>query len=523
MKKLLCVLFAICAVSQLMSAEINWSFPPSTLSASGINASNPSLAMDSNGNIVAVWIENGVVKSKSKLVSSGWSGSSATLSGSGASSPRVVSDLNGNSAAIWVENGIIRASTKTLSGNWSSSTSLSTSGASSPSLAVGVAGDLVAVWVRSGNIESSTKLFGANWQTRVTITSSGAAFPSVAIGGSGSNTRAIVVWQGVASSVNVVFASTRLISGSWSAQQRISDNLRQAGYPDVAVDTNGNAIAVWYCYDVKGPVYSGVVVQSSSRPSTGSWSPITSLSSAGMRNPATLGVRVAYDGTGNAIALWSTSFDDENFSIQSSIKHLNQYWADPITLVNGNLFSNQADLSVSSLGEAISVYLFYNGAALQIQSSQLDITGFMNSLWSVPINISQGTSNAYPSVATTLTGDAINAAAVWISSDGTNNQVVASTGTVALVLPPADLSVTQSANGFGVFTEYYNTLSWTASSSPTVVGYLIYRNGEFIQQVDASVLQFDDNNRVQNGSVTYGVAAIDDQQSHSRIITVTYP
>lgn len=103
------------------------------------------------------------------------------------------------------------------------------------------------------------------------------------------------------------------------------------------------------------------------------------------------------------------------------------------------------------------------------------------------------------------------------------NSIVASTGTKGIVLPPSNLSVTQSSNYLGAFTEFYNTLNWQASSDTTVTGYLIYRNGVFLAQVDGDVLHFVDDNRFQNGPVTYGVAAINNLQIHSQIMTVSFP
>lgn len=522
MKKIFVVLLAICSL-QLMSNDINWTSPPDLLSSADQNASNAQIAMDANGNAVAVWIESGLVKSKSKLANMGWSGASATLSGMGSSSPVVVSDSNGNATAVWVENGLIKASSKTLAGNWNVAVTLSGKNAASPSLAVSIAGDVVAAWVRTGDVQTSTKLFGGNWQNAVTINAVSSALPQVAIGGSGSNITAVVVWQAVASSINVVYASNKPIAGSWSTKQVISNTLHQAGYAHVAVDANANATAVWYSYDVVGSNYSEVTVQSATRLAGGSWGSIASISESGIRNPATLVARVAYDGLGNAIALWTHSFDNETYTIQSAINPIYFDWKDPIDLVQDSLYSYQADLAVATLGDALSLYMFYNGSALLIQSSELDITGFMDSFWSVPINIAPGTQNAYPEVAATLTGNAINTAAVWISSNGMYNSVFASVGTKSLVLPPSNLIVTQNTHNFGVFTEYYNTLSWQASTDPAVVGYIIYRNGVFLEQVSSNVLQIIDDNKVQNGPVTYGVASVDNQNTHSQIMTVSFP
>jgi len=508
---------------QLSGNDVNWSFPPDVL-ATGSTVTEAQIAISPNGNVIAVWVEGGVVKSKIKPANMSWSSVAVSLSSLGASSPRLVSDLNGNAGAVWVEGGVIKAATKLVAGNWSSAATLSGTNAASPSLAVSLAGDLIAAWARNGDIETSTKILGANWQARLTIDDTGSAVPHVAIGGSGANARAHVVWQATSGSRGVVSASTKLVlSGSWEKSLIISDLNHLAGGPRVAVDQNGNSTAVWYRYDMNGAVYSNVVVQSASRSVTSAWSSLTDLSSPGLRDPSTLQARVAYDSSGNAIALWSTSFNDEEFSVQSAVKPVYGQWTSPKVLVDKNLYANKPSLAATSVGDALALYAFYNGAAIQVLSSELDITGFVDSDWSVPLNISLGSQNTRPLIAATLSGNTILTAAVWLGVSGMNNAILSSVGTKSLISPPSNLSVTQAVNNFGVFTEYYNTFSWNASSSPNVRGYSIYRNGVFLMQVRADVLQIIDDNRVQNGPVVYGVAAIDDQQSHSIIITKSYP
>lgn len=522
MKKIL-FSFLLILSFQLTAKEIDWTYPSDTLSTALINATDPQIAIDANGNAVAVWVESGLIKSKSKLVNMSWSAVASTLSNTGASMPRLVSDTNGNATAIWLEGTIVKASSKTLTGNWSTAVTLSSSGASTPAIAVDSAGDVIVAWARNSDIQTTTKLFGGNWSTAVTINSTNATQPAIAVSGSGASARAVVVWQGTSGTTNTVFASTKLLSGSWSAQQAVSTAGKQAGRSYVALDSNGNATAVWYQYNVTGGVYSAVAVQTASLPAGGAWSTSQPLSECGIKNPANLSARVGYDALGNAIAIWNTSLDDASYVIQSSIKTTLGNWTTPIPLGDLNLFSSDLSLATSNLGDALSLFMSYNGSSLLIQSAESDVTGFSDQFWSSPIIISSGTQNSNPRSAMSVSGNTIYVAGIWISNNGTNNSIQASTGTKALVLPPSGLAVTQSNNNFGVFTEYYNTLSWTASTDPSVVGYLIYRNGFFVTKVDASVTQIVDDNRVQNGSVTYGVAAVDEGQSHSRVITVSYP
>ena len=85
--------------------------------------------------------------------------------------------------------------------------------------------------------------------------------------------------------------------------------------------------------------------------------------------------------------------------------------------------------------------------------------GFLNNFWSVPMTISLEPSNAFPKIAASLTNNTINAAAVWVTNDGTNNQVVASTGSKTLLLPLSNLDVMEGARYFWVFKEYFTQLT----------------------------------------------------------------
>ncbi|HEX2579769.1 MAG TPA: hypothetical protein VHK67_05150 [Rhabdochlamydiaceae bacterium] len=533
MKKILMTFLTLLLFSKAMGNNISWSFPPVTLSSATLASSDPQVAIDGNGNAAAAWVENGIIKSSVKPVGMGWS-AATTLSTAVASSPRIVSDLNGNLTAVWLESGVVKAATKPFAGSWGASTTLSGTLASFPHIAVDSVGDVVAVWARNGKIESSTKLFGASWQGTVTINSTSATSPHVAMGGTGSNRTAVVVWSGVSGSTKTVFASTKSVAassswissaGNWSPQIVIS-NTTHSAYATVAVDSNANAIAAWYCYDVDttGTIFSNVKVASSYLPSGGSWDAPRTISEAGIRNPATLVARVAFDAIGNAIALWNTSFDDSTFNIESAVRPLRGTWTDPTEIVSSNLYALETDLAVSSLGDALAVYMFYNGDFMLIQSAESNFAGLENNAWSVPINLSSGANHGFPHVASTLTGSSINAVVVWVSTNGTVNTILATTGTRSVLLPPTSLAVTQSTSSFGgVFPEYHNTLTWAASTSPNIVGYIIFRNGTPLVEVAADVLEYVDDNRVAGQAVTYGVAAIDNQNSQSTIPTVHYP
>ena len=66
--------------------------------------------------------------------------------------------------------------------------------------------------------------------------------PQVAVDGQGN---AIAVWQRSDGTNTIVQAAVRAAGGSFGAPQDVSAAGQKAGFPEVAVDGQGNAIAVW--------------------------------------------------------------------------------------------------------------------------------------------------------------------------------------------------------------------------------------------------------------------------------------
>ena len=437
--------------------------------------------------------------------------------------PQVVMDTSGNATAIWVEHGTVHAASKPLTGSWSSPTTISGTTATSPDLAVDSSGDIAAVWAENGAIKAAIKPFASAWGPSVRIGSSGNN-PHLEMGGTGSNRTVAAVWHTLANGTNLINASSALVAhGVWTPAVTISDIHQQAGNARVAVDGEGNATAIWFQYQSAGDVFWNVNVQTANLLSNNTWSTPVTLSAPGVRDPANLVARVGFDGLGNKIALWNNSYDGSTFDIESAVCPVRGVWSPSTALVNSNTYAYKTQLAVTEVGTALAVYMFSNGVENLIQSSETDFSGFMQTVWSVPANISAGNESGYPQVTAVVMGDAINTAALWVNYNGTTEQVVASTGSKTLTTPPSDLAVTQTSINFGIFTEYKNTVTWVASTDLNVTGYAIYRNGTFIAQVPVTSLEYVDDNATHGGAVTYGVAAISQGTSLSQIISVNYP
>lgn len=524
MKKFLLLPFLICFISTVFSNPINWSSPPATLSLLTDNSSQPKVVIDPNGNATAVWTENGYVMTSTQAYGANWS-VAIPLSNSGASSPGIVVDQNGNATAIWLEGGFVKSSYQPFNQSWGSAAFVSSSGASTPDLAVDANGNVVAVWVRNNIVQSATKLFNGNWPNNVNnLSSAFGSNPHVAIGANGS---VVAVWYGLNSSTYTIYAAMKIMGGTWHAATAISSAGTNSIYPKIAVDNNGNALAIWFSF-VLGNLsnYTNVALQYSYLPaSTNIWSAASNVSTGGggIYNPAYLSSKVAFDGNGNALVLWSNSFDGSAFTINSITRQANGTWIGANTVAPSNLFALAADFAMTPVGDAFSAFMSYDGTNMNIQQLETDIANRSGGFWTNYATLSTGQINGFPSISASANGNSLYATAVWVNDNGTNTTIESVSGTGIMDIPPSALSIVQNSTNYGVFTEYYNTVTWNASTDPNLAGYYIYRDGQFISHVNSSTLQYIDNNRQQMETVVYGVSALMNDGTQSAIISMNYP
>jgi hypothetical protein len=385
---------------------------------------------------------------------------------------------------------------------------------------------VVAIWSRSGNIESSTRLFDGSWPIDPNVLSVEGTcdFPQVAIGADNS---VFAVWHAVVNTPSplsdVIYAASKTISGSWGVASVISDTSYHSAYPHIAVDDNGNALALWYRY-LLNPYYNSVGVQSAEQASGGSWSPPITHSTSGVMNPARLMARVAFDSFGNAIAAWTQSYDGQNFTLEQTVKFPG-YPLDGLQTLVSNFYAYAFDLKINTNGEAYLVYMTYNAAAqeLRIQGVEADIAGTRPMKWNYLGILSSGVSNGFPVLASSLNGVDVHLGTLWLCHNGTNQVIQARAGLGELLEAPTGLAVTQSSTDYGVTIDYYNIVTWNPSTSIRAAGYSIYRNGTFLTEVGANTLRYEDHNQAQSASVTYGISTIDVDYSQGPIATVSFP
>lgn len=526
MKNILFLILSLCACTELVYSDIIWSTPVSISSAS-VNAADPDVVIDSNGNITAAWVENNVIMAASLPFGGSWNTPVALSNLANTSSkPKIKVDATGNVTAIWMENNILESATLPFGGSWSAETAISGSGVTNFAFDVDASGNAVAVWVRSNNIEASTRKLGI-WSLVSVLSILTSSNPDIKIS---SNGQAIAVWQSLSSGSDILVSDNLTISTNiWAATKNITTptTALRFNYPKVAIDSNGNATVAAFRYNFNSAsgAYSNVQVLSFSLSSGAtSWTQLPSfLSNSGIGNPANLKIRLKADVNGDVLAVWTNLYDGMTYTIESSNKLNGGSWPVFVTLQNPTVYSFGADIAISQ-GSALLVNMLWDDVSnINIVSQESDTTNPILQGWTNINQVSTGNFNAYPKCALNVTSSQSNAVAVWMNFNGTNTTINASIGSDSVIAPPSNVLATQTSTNFGIYTDYYNTITWNPSPDPNIIQYNIYRNGVFFASTPPDTLTFVDHNQAQSGtsSVTYGVSVLDGNFRQSAMINYT--
>jgi hypothetical protein len=224
----------------------------------GGTARNPEVAVDANGNAIAVWAQNDGMDNFAAAnrypAGGAWGTAQSIDNAPGVSSDvGVASDPAGNAIAVWTGVGL-RANRYAIVGGWGTDVDLRsdlTGGIATPDVAVGQDGSAVAVWVQSdgalNNIWANRYVPGNDWGTAKLIETGDtghANWPNVAVDADGD---AVAVWHQSDGTRTNIWANQYVAGQGWAKAELIeSEDLGDAQRPRIAVDPDGNAIAVWY-------------------------------------------------------------------------------------------------------------------------------------------------------------------------------------------------------------------------------------------------------------------------------------
>jgi len=289
-----------------------------------------------------------------------------------------------------------------------------------PDVAVDPDFNAMAVWDEADQPESREDIWSnrfaatsESWGVgqRIEMDDAGAAvFPRVAMDRGGN---AVVVWRQSNGSWQDIWSNRyTAATGEWGDAELIEEDDGEARSPEVAVDGDGNAVAVWYQSDEERfNIWSNRYTAA-----TGEWGtadPIEDVAGNAIRP------QVAVDPSGNAVAVWEQS-SDRRVIVYSNRSTPDGVWgaARPIDADHAG-DAKAPQVAVDAGGNAVAVWQQFDGARDSIWSNRYPAT---DASWvgAELIETDDRGDAQRPEVAMDPNG---NAVAVWSQFDGTNDDI----------------------------------------------------------------------------------------------------
>jgi PKD repeat protein len=409
---MLAALVLLLATSPAASAAGTW-LGPNNLSSLSAFSSQPDVAADAMGDAVAVWQETGsggnLVEESTHPPDGGWQ-TPVQLASDTASGPFVVLDATGDAAVAWASASSVEATERAPGQTWQSPVTLG-SGGSGLQLSGDARGDAIAVWVATASshqvVEAAVRPAGDGWQPAVQISPSAdnASNPQVALDADGN---AVAVWQLSGGPHVVIQAAERPVaSGVWQSPVTVSNSAQDAGPPTLAVDPQDDATALWA---------GGGIVQSADRPAGQTWESPVDISAAGGADP-----ELAVDSLGDATAVFDQTEAGNNIVAEAAQRPAGGAWAAPVAISGPQMTeSPEPRVALDARGDAVAIWNGYDGSVFTVQAA----TRRANGAWQ-PAGSLSGTGVSLIPEARVATDPQGDAAVIWSIDNGTTELVQA--------------------------------------------------------------------------------------------------
>jgi hypothetical protein len=358
-------------------------------------------------------------------------GTPVTLSGQNAEVPQVGVDANGDAVVVWRRlvgtNTRIQSRARSAAGVLGSIETLSDPGqnADLPQIAVNAGGNAVVVWQRSdgANTRIQARALSAAGVLGPVLTLSAAgrnaSNPQVAVDADGN---AVAVWQRFDGTVDRIQARALSAAGAVGQIQTLSPAGRDTSLPQIAFDADRNAVIVW-----RGRDATHDRIQARVRSAAGALSPIQNVSRVGQN---TNDPQVAVDANGNAVVVWHRT-DIAHFQIQARARSAAGVLGPIRTLSQDG--ATQAQVGMDGAGNALAVWRRFNGIDFRIEARALSAAGVLGPIHRLS---PAGQEASDPQVAVGADG---NAVAVWHRSiSSANFRIQGRTRSAAGVLGPLE-------------------------------------------------------------------------------------
>lgn len=393
------------------------------------NASIPQVGIDASGNALAVWAQDNNIFGTPKTI---WANSYTKNSGWGKAqmigpnngndvnpiNPQIAVNANGDAVAVWSQlDGFftdIWANYYTKNIGWGTAQMIETyndGNSTIPQIAIDIAGNAIAVWAQDNgasgslfNIWSNHYTPGSGWSTAQLISPNNrtADTPEIAVDVAGN---AIAVWSQWNGIQITVWSNRYTPNEGWDSVQQIATHVgsETACHPKIAVDTAGNAIAMW---DQGNGTYSYYRTIWSNRYTPGlGWGEAQLLIET-CYNLSNVN-DIVFDSAGNALAMWEII----GSGVWSNRYTPNRGWETKQLVVAYN-DSNPVEypqIAIDAAGNAIAVWDQYDGERYSLYSRRYTPSDGWKTIQLIPRDY-YGDAH-HPQIDTNETGDSV---IVWI-------------------------------------------------------------------------------------------------------------
>ena len=318
--------------SNYYTTGVGWGAPELVETNNSGEAAGHSVVIDTSGNAVAIWAQSDGsvynIWSNRYVPGSGWGTPELIELNSGdALPPKAAIDSSGNIITVWEQfNGStfdIWSNRYVAGSGWGTAALLEPVNTGSYDIGLQIimdsGGDAAVIWSltegSTRNIGTSRYTFGSGWGTAVYIDQTHAAnaatAPQIAINSTGN---AVAVWQQTGTPTKI-WANRYVVGSGWSTAELIEPDGDLSGpsaRPQVAIDTNGNVEAVWEKNDgVRNNIWANRYVPG---PGWGNPELIETDNSGDASLP-----QVVLNSAGNTTAVWKQT-DGTNYSIWANYR-----------------------------------------------------------------------------------------------------------------------------------------------------------------------------------------------------------
>ena len=403
-------------------AEGAWGLP-FNLSAAGQDASEPHVAVDADGDAVFGWTRfdgSTTLAQVRTRTAAGTLSAVQNLSGEGgaASEAEVDVDDGGDAVFTWVRsagaNETVQARARTAGGALSAVQNLSApgEGAFDAQVAVDDDGDAVFVWARvdGGNTRIQARARSAEGVLGPieTLSGAGATEPQVAVDSDGD---AVFAWLRFNETLSTLQARALSNAGVLGPVQNVSGDNAEASEPEVAVDSDGDAVFAWSRLGVSDRI------QARSRSSAGLLGAVQNLSDPGQSASEP---EVALEAGGRAVFAW-VGFDGASDRIQARTRSAAGNLSAIGNISTAGQSASEPQVEVDSGGDAVFAWLRL-GPRNRIQARTRSASGVLGTVETLS---SAGEDASEPDLAAGADGTAVG---TWVRSDGANDRIQGAAG-----------------------------------------------------------------------------------------------